>query len=210
MKRIFSIAIANSLCACVLIAGCAKAPQKEMSAASAAIESAKAAKAPIFAAEQFKSAQDKVDAAFADIKAQNAKMPFSRNYDKAKKMLAEATAATEAAKAAVAANKSKIEQEAKDLLDKTKGMVDESKKMVETLIKKKNKEAADLKMKLEAAAASLPSDLSKVTDDALIATRDVISSAMTSVESIKASIEQLGAAKPAAKAAPKKKGKGKK
>jgi hypothetical protein len=145
MKRIFAFAGANALCVCILIAGCAKAPQQEMSAAKAAYESAKAAQVAVFAPEQFKTAQDLINIALADIKAQNAKSALARNYEKSKKMLVEATSAMEAAKTAGAANKAKIQQEAKALLDKTKAAVEESEKIAETLIKKKNKEVAGLK-----------------------------------------------------------------
>jgi hypothetical protein len=207
MKRIHFFGIASVVWASVLLIGCAKAPQQEVITANKALESAKAAQAPIFAAEQFKAAQDMVNSALADIKAQNAKSSFSRNYDKAKKMLVEATAAAEAAKAAVASNKAKITEETKALLDKAKAAVDESKKAVEALIKKKNKEAVALKTKLEAAAASLPADLGKVADDALIATQDAIKNAMASVESVKASIGQLSTAKKDIKKVAKKKGK---
>lgn len=199
MKRILLFGIGSAVGACLLIAGCAKAPQKEITAANAAIESAKAAKAPDFAAEQFKIAQEMLTTALADIKAQNAKSAFSRNYEKARKMLIEATAAAEAAKAAVAANKAKMAEEMKALLDKAQTDVAAAKKMVGGLIKKKNKDAAALKTKLDAAAASLPADLSKVTDDAFVATRDAIKNAMASVESVKASIEQLNASKKVAK-----------
>jgi hypothetical protein len=205
MKRVFSFGIISAVCASVLIAGCAKAPQQESAAAKAAIESAKTANAPVFAAAQFNAAQEMVNAALADIKAQDAKSPFSRNYDKAKKMLVEATAAAEAAKAAVGANKAKIIEEAKALLEKAKAAVEESRKLIAALEKKKNKNVVELKTKLEAAAASLPADLAKVSDDALVATHDVIKNAVASVESVKASIEQLSSAKPVAKN--KKKGK---
>jgi len=205
MRRVLSFGIASAVCACVLIAGCAKAPQQEATTAKAAMESAKTAGAPVFATAQFNAAQEMVNSALADIKAQDAKSAFARNYDKAKKLLVEATAAAEAAKAAVAANKAKISEEAKVLLDKAKATIEESKKMIEALAKKKNKNAAAFKTKLEAAAAALPADLSKVSDDALVATRDAIKNAVVSIEAVKASIEQLTVAKPVAKN--KKKGK---
>ncbi len=199
MKQIHFFGITNAVCACVLIVGCAKAPQQEMTAANAALEAAKAAKAPVFSAEQFKAAQEMVNSALADIKAQNAKSPLSRNYEKARKMLVEATASTEAVIAAAVTNKAKITDEAKILLEKAKTSVEESKNMLKVHMKKKNKTAVDLNKKLEAAAASLPADLGKVTDEDLIATRDAIKNTSASVESIKASIEQLSVAKKVAK-----------
>jgi colicin import membrane protein len=194
MKRTVLSQIAVAVCTCALIAGCAKAPLQETAAAQAALESAKAAKADIFSAEQYNAAQAMVTAALSDVKAQSAKSPFSRNYEKAKKMLVDAAKAAEAAKASVAANKAKVVEETKSLLDKAHTAVAESKKLVEGLIKKKNKDAAALKTKLETAAAALPADLGKVAEDALIATRDAINSVIATAESIKVSVEQLKAA----------------
>lgn len=203
MKRVICAQFASAVFACVLIAGCAKAPQHEITVAKAALESAKTANAPVFAAEQFNAAQAMVNSALADIKAQNAKPPFSRNYDKAKKMLLNGTTTAEAAKNAVEANKAKMVEETKALLAKAQTAVAEAKKIVAVLIKKKNKDAAALKTKLEAAAAALPADLSKVADNDLIATQDAIKNAIATAESVKASVEQPKAAKPAAAAKPK-------
>ena len=198
MKRVILAQLTGAVCAFALIAGCAKAPQQETTAANAALASAKAAKADIFSAEQFNAAQAMVNSALADIKAQNAKPPFSRNYEKAKKMLVDATTTAEAAKTAIEANKANVVEETKSLLAKAQAAVAESKKMVEVLIKKKKKDAAALKTKLEAAAATLPADLGKVADDALITTRDAIKNVIATAESVKASVEQPKAAKPAA------------
>ena len=198
MKRVTLAQLAGAVCACALIAGCAKAPQQETTAANAALQTAKAANAPVFAAEQFNAAQTMVNAALADIQAQSKKPVFSRSYEKAKKLLLDGARTAEAAKNAVASNKAKVIEEAKALLAKAQATAAESKKMVEVLIKKKNKEAATLKTNLEAAVATLPADISKVADDALIATRDAIKNAVASIESVKTSIEQLNVAKPAA------------
>jgi hypothetical protein len=208
MKRIYSVAIAETLCACILIAGCSKLPRQEITAAKAAIESAQAARAPVFAAEQFKAAQEALTTVLADIKAQDAKSVFARNYEKDQKLLAAAAAAFEASKAAGAANKAKIEQDTKELLAMAKASVAEAGKIVKPLMKKKNRDAAALKTKLDAVAAALPADPASITDDALLATRDAIKNTMASVDSVKTALAQLGTAKKTTpKMTPKKKGK---
>jgi PBP1b-binding outer membrane lipoprotein LpoB len=199
MKRILLFGLA-----CVLFVGCAHAPQQEITNAQNAIEAAKAAKAPIFSQEQFKAAQGLVDSALADIRAQNTKSPFSHDYTKAKKMLLEATADAEAAIAAVPANKARIFEGAKALFDKVKATIEESNKSLEALIKKKNKEAVALKAQLNAAAASLPEDISKVSDESLLMTRAVLGKTLTYIESIKTSIEKPNAPKKDVKPALKK------
>jgi hypothetical protein len=191
MKRVLFSGITKGACAFALIIGCARPPQQEITNVNNAIESAKAAKAPIFAEEQFRFAQAMVDSALADIRAQNSKSPFSHNYEKSKKMLLDATAAAEAAIAAVPANKAKIYNEAKALFDKTKATIDKSNKSLEELIKKKNKNAAFFKVRLDAVAASLPEDIAKVSDEALIMTRSTMGRTMKFVDSLKMSIEHL-------------------
>ncbi len=203
MKRILLFGLA-----CTLFAGCARAPQQEITNAKNALEAATVAKAPIFAEEQFKAAQGLLDSALADIRAQNAKSPFSHDYTQAKKMLLEATADAEAAIAAVPAKKAKIFDEAKVLFDKIKAILDESNKLLEYPIQKNNKEAIVLRAKLNAVAASLPEDISKVSDEALYMTRTTLGKTMTAVESIKTSVARLNPTKkigqPAPKSEPKK------
>jgi hypothetical protein len=195
MKRILLWGIANAACACALLVGCAKAPQQEITNAQNALEAAKAAKAPVFAEDQFKVAQALLDSALADIRAQNSKSPLSHDYAKAKKMLLEATAGAEAAIAAVPAKKAKIFDEAKALFDKIKPALDESNKLLEYPIQKNNKEAVVLRAKLSAVAASLPEDMSKVSDEALYMTRTTLGVTVTVVQSIKASVLKLNPSK---------------
>jgi hypothetical protein len=210
MKRFFPFGIAIAVGTCSLIVGCAKPPQQELSNAQNAIEAAKAAKAPMFAEDQFKTAQALVDSGIADMRAQNTKSPFSQKYENSKKLLLQSAATSEAAIAAVATNKAKIFDEAKALFDKTKAMIDESNKWVEYPLQKKNKDAVILKMKLTAAAASLPEDISKVSDESLLMTRNALRMTMTAVEPLKAAVERLNPKKIEAKPLPvKEEGKGK-
>ena len=202
MRRVLPFGIANAACVCALLVGCAQPPQQEITNARNAIESAQAAKAPIFADEQFRSAQASVDSALADIRAQNTKSPFSHDYTKAKKMLLEATASAEAAIAAVPRNKAKIYEEAKALFEKIKPIIIESDKLLEYPIQRKNKEAVAFRMKLNAAAASLPEDISKVSDEALLMTRNALRMTLMSVESVKTSVDKLNPSKKIVKPAP--------
>jgi hypothetical protein len=207
MKRLYAAAMAGAVGACIMSAGCSKLPEREMSAAKAARESAQAAGAPVFAAEKFKAAQELETAALADIKAQNAKSVFARNYEKDQKQFAQAAAAFDSSKAAAAANKATIAREIKELWGKAKAAVEASEKIAKPLIKRKNKAAVALKAKLDGAAASLPADPEKIPDDSLVATRDAIKNSLASLESIKASFEQLAPRKSISKKAPQKKGK---
>ena len=198
-KASFFQVLAVALVAALLF-GCAKAPQQEITAAKASVEAAKTMKADVFAAEQYAAATGYLDAAMAEINTQNAKSPLSRNYDKAKKMLMETVAAADAAKNAIAANKTKMLADTKTQLTTTQTSAAGIKKAINGM-SKKNKDAAALGGKLDAAIVTLPKE---ITEDNVLTAQETIKSATAQIESIKAAFEQLSAARPA------KKGKGKK
>ncbi|MDZ7344443.1 MAG: DUF4398 domain-containing protein [candidate division KSB1 bacterium] len=114
----------------VLLVACAKAPQQEIEAAKAALEAAKTAEADRYAADLYNAAKDSLDAALAEVEAQNAKFALTRNFDKAQKWLQSAITAANAAKEAVAANKEQIRAEAQDLWNQAKAAVAEVKALM--------------------------------------------------------------------------------
>ncbi|MGB7567917.1 MAG: hypothetical protein WBM07_08650 [Chitinivibrionales bacterium] len=180
--------------------GCAKAPQQEISAAKASVEAAKAMKADVFAPEQYATATGYLDAAMAEVNTQNAKSPISRKYEKSIKLLKETVAAADAAKNAVSANKAKMIADVNAQLAAAQASAADAKKAIEA-VSKKNKDAADLGAKLDAAVVTLPKE---ITEDNIMASQETVKSVAAQIGSIKAAFDQLQAAKPA------KKGKGKK
>lgn len=194
--------MAVSLVAAFLFFGCAKAPQQEIAAAKASLEAAQAMKADVFAAEQYATAKGFLDGAMAEINTQNAKSPLSRNYENAKKMLLEAVAAADAAKNAVAANKAKLLADTKASLANAQTTAAETKKMIEDA-SKKNKEAASLGAKLDSVLTKLPKNGDAVSEENMLTVQENIKSVAPQIDAIKATFQQLQAAKPA-------KGKGKK
>ncbi len=117
-----------AVAAVALLAGCAKPPAEERAAAVAAIDSAVAMKAPIYAADELAKAKKDLAAADAEIKIQDDK--FWKNYDKAKEMVVKVKADVEAFKALIparieAAKKAAIEAEAaaKAALEEAKALL---------------------------------------------------------------------------------------
>jgi PBP1b-binding outer membrane lipoprotein LpoB len=200
-KTSFSRLLSVVLMAAFLF-GCAKAPKQEIATAKASVDAAQAIKADVFASEQFTAAKGYLDAAMAEISAQNAKSPLSRNYENSIKMLKETVAAADAAKNAVTANKAKAIADAKASLVTTLASATDLKKAIDD-VSKKNKDAAALGSNLDSALTALPKDSSGVTEDNVLTIQGNIKTVGPQVESIKAAFEQLQAAKPA-------KGKGKK
>lgn len=77
--------------ALLVLLGCAKAPQQEVDAAKAALETAKAAEVDRYMSDQYDAAFDSLNAALTEIETQNSKSSFLRNYTKAKSLLAFST-----------------------------------------------------------------------------------------------------------------------
>jgi tetrahydromethanopterin S-methyltransferase subunit G len=99
-----------------LVGGCAKAPQESVDAAKAALETAKQAEADRYMADEFKAAQDSLNAALAEIETQNSKFALTRNYNKAARMLEAATTLANSAAGNVVAKKEAVKTEAQQLL----------------------------------------------------------------------------------------------
>lgn len=114
----------------VLLNSCAKMPQETVDAAKAALEAARAAEANRYVADEFNALQDTLNAAMAEIEAQNSKFALTRNYDKAKAMLESvvANAQTVAANAATAKEETRLRVQESlaqltTLMEETKGLM---------------------------------------------------------------------------------------
>lgn len=107
-RRIYA---AVSVALVVMLAGCAKPPDSELTAAKNAVEEARSAGAE-YVGEVFKGAEDALQKANEEIKAQEGKFALARNYDKAKELLTKAKAEAEKAKTDAAAAKEKAKGEA--------------------------------------------------------------------------------------------------
>jgi tRNA nucleotidyltransferase/poly(A) polymerase len=95
-----------------ILVGCAKQPTEDMSAAQKAVEDLKATGAEKYIPEETKKLDDSLAAALNEIKAQDGKFALSRNYDKAKQMLAQVKADAEKVKADIAAKKEEAKKNA--------------------------------------------------------------------------------------------------
>ena len=109
MRNIAVVFLAVSL---LFLAGCASKPSQELTAAQTAVESARTAEADIYSAESYQAAADALKSAEAEIAAQEQKSSLSRNYDKAKELLAKAKSEAETAATTAATNKEKVKGEA--------------------------------------------------------------------------------------------------
>ena len=111
MKRLLKY-FTYGLLVMFILAGCAKQPTEDINAAQKAVEDLKATGAEKYIPEDTKKVDDSLTAALNEIKAQDSKSALSRNYDKAKQMLAQAKADAEKVKVDIAAKKEEAKKNA--------------------------------------------------------------------------------------------------
>jgi len=109
--------------ASVVLAACAKPPAAEMDAAKTALTAAEGVEAATYAEAELNEANTAIAAAEAELATQQGKFALSRNYDKAKGLIAEATNKATAAQAAAVAGKEAAVKAAEDSLAMAKGSI---------------------------------------------------------------------------------------
>jgi hypothetical protein len=82
-KRVASILVALAL---LLVVGCSKAPEAEITTANDAVQAAVQAEAEKYASAEYQMAMDTLKAAKAAVEEQNSKFALFRSYDKAKQL----------------------------------------------------------------------------------------------------------------------------
>jgi len=145
-----------------LMFGCAKAPEQNIKAAQAAIDSAKAAGADRYSPEAFKKALDTLNAAMAVVDSQEKVSALGRNYDNAKRMLSGTVDLADSAKSSAATNKSRLYEDANKELKNAQVAVAEAKDLL-TKVPKGKKENADLVTSMEKNIDTIESSLSEAS-----------------------------------------------
>jgi hypothetical protein len=142
MKKngVFLSIVAASFAVAVL--GCAKVPEQELSAAKASLDSARVYEADKYAASDFTAAQDSLNAAIADIEKQKSANQLSRNFDKAKALLASASTMAQNARSKASDAKQKVQAEIDTLLVTANALIGENKDLLAKAPKGKEGKAA--------------------------------------------------------------------
>jgi colicin import membrane protein len=183
------------------LAACSKPPEQAMQAGSAALEQAKAAGAETYAADALQKAQDALNRADAEKKAQDEKFVLFRSYKSSEEMYNQAKAELDAATQAAAAGKEQAKAEATTAVDDAKAALAAANDALGKAPKSK-----DTKADLELWANDLGTYATTVTEaEAAIASEDylgakanaesVTAKAGEITTSIEAAIEKVGAAK---------------
>lgn len=175
----------------VLAVGCAKPPQAELDAMKAALQAAEQAEAPKYAAADWDKAQQAVNAANAEVEAQNAKFALFRSYTRAKQLIDEATAAANAAKDAGVAGKQKAMNEAREAIDAAKASLAAAQEALAALEKCRRK-PKDLKKDLEAQKGNLDGFATQVDQLESAFSQEDYFGAKAQAESLKGQIDNIG------------------
>lgn len=175
----------------VLAVGCAKPPQAELDAMKAALQAAEQAEAPKYAAADWDKAQQAVNAANAEVEAQNAKFALFRSYTRAKQLIDEATAAANAAKDAGVAGKQKAMNEAREAIDAAKASLAAAQEALAALEKCRRK-PKDLKKDLEAQKGNLDGFATQVDQLENAFSQEDYFGAKAQAESLKGQIDDIG------------------
>jgi hypothetical protein len=130
MKKPSYCIFVSSLLAATIMIGCAKAPEQEFNTAKALLDSALAAEADKYVTVDFSAAQDSLNAASAEITKQKSANPMSRNFDRAKRLLASASELATNAKAKIKDEKKKMQVEVDTMFVKANSMIAQTKDML--------------------------------------------------------------------------------
>lgn len=111
-----------------VLASCGKVPTAEVDAANAAIESAKAAEAPVYLPAEFAAVQDSMNAINAEIEAQSSKL--FKKYGPVKVKLTETQALANQVAANAAVKKEEVKKEVEASIAAMKTVVEENKTLI--------------------------------------------------------------------------------
>jgi colicin import membrane protein len=183
------------------MAACSKPPEQAMQAGSAALEEAKAAGAETYAPDALQAAQDALNRAEAEKKAQDEKFVLFRSYKSSEEMYAQAKVELDAATQAAAAGKELAKADATAAIEAATAALASANEALAAAPKSK-----DSKADLELWANDLSTYATTVTEaEAAIASEDylgaksqaesVTAKATEISASIQAAIEKVNAAK---------------
>ncbi|MDP3435837.1 MAG: hypothetical protein Q8S04_01200 [Bacteroidales bacterium] len=126
----------------VLATGCAKLPQVELDAATAALDSAKVVEANRYLADEFNALQDSLNSANVEIEAQKSKLFISRNYKAITEKLVNITTSVEGLKVRAEERKIQVRTEVQDTLVVLNELILEDKALLAKAPKGKEGKAA--------------------------------------------------------------------
>lgn len=190
MKSLKSLALVVSGLV-VFAAGCAQRPELELNAAQEAVKNAVSAEAGVYAPDELKAAEDLMSSAAAELSAQDEAFALSRDFDQAKKLLADAEAKGTAAAEAARANKEQVKLECEELKLAAEAAIATATEMLAKAPKGKGTKAdiEALQGDLSGLGTALTAASASYDAGQYMTARDELRSVVTKAEAISAEIE---------------------
>ena len=194
MKSKLIIAIA-AMGIAVLFSSCAKVPQTEIDAATAAVQEVKDSGADLYVPEAYAALVDSMKS--ANEKVEVAKAKWFPNYSKAKELLAVVSQMAVDTKAKAEARKVELKAETEAMIVEVKALVEENKALIAKAPKgKEGREALEaIKSDVAVAETTVTEVESLLANGDLIGSNDKIKAAKEKATSIKAELEEAIAKK---------------
>jgi hypothetical protein len=180
----------------VLVTGCAKAPQEEVTAARTVLDSVMVAEVEKYAPESYKAAKDSLNAALAEIETQNSKFALTRKYSKAEAQLQASQEIARRAAAEAVATKARMKAEAEDMMAQMQAGIAEAQTLIAQAPKGKGEAAALEAIKADVAALEMQATevSNALAKEDFIAAREMAKAGLEKIQGInmelKAAIEK--------------------
>jgi hypothetical protein len=139
MKTRLGVRLSTVALSALVLAGCEKAPQKQLETAQAALARASEAGAPLYAADLYANAKALADSAAGEIGIQNKRLPFLRKYENAVALLSEATTAAGRAVETSDTQKKALGSEIDSLAARAGALIGQARKQLAAAVKQKKK-----------------------------------------------------------------------
>ena len=182
----------------IILSSCSSAPKEEINATTDTLKSIETADVNTYAPESLKAAQDEMNKALAEVKAQDEKFALTRDYKQSVAMLKTAKELAEKAQNEALANKAKAKADAESAIAELPLILQEASEMLAKAPKGKDTKADleamqnDLKLAEEAAAEANNAMTTENYPDALAKADSAKTKAAAIVEQITAARQKLG------------------
>jgi len=176
----------------LLFAGCAKVPEETITAAQAAVDSAKMAEADRYLPQDFMALQDTLKAAMANVEEQKSKFFLSRNYDHAKQMLESVISGAATLKQNTETKKAEVRQAVQDTLAAVQTVLTEDKDLLTKAPKGKEGKAAleQIQNDITVIESSLNEVNTLLTNGDFLTAQDKVNAAKQKADSINAELKE--------------------
>lgn len=192
MKKSLLYVLVGFAALTMLTTSCAKLPQEELDAATAAVDAAKAVEAQRYLAADFNALQDSMNKATTMIETQKSKFSLFRSYKEAKALLATVTTMAITLKDDAVIRKEEVKNEVQTALTETTTLVEEVKALIAKAPRGKEGKAAleAIQTDLAGVEASLTEVATLVNNGDYLTAQEKVNAAKDKTNALKAELEE--------------------